>query len=140
MDTRQVRGSNIRVPEDAVEERRTIAPPVRGITKKGAVLIRDMRVWHRGTPNTSAETRFMIGMIHSVPWSLRNQKKAPIRVESAWTESALMCLTAASSRTLFPSSMNPETTTWPAANPTTTMVPTKPHPGGELFCDVGGAL
>ena len=29
MDTRQVRGSNIRVPEDAVEERRTIAPPVR---------------------------------------------------------------------------------------------------------------
>ena len=75
LDTRQVRGSNIRVAEDAVEERRNIEPPVRGITKKGAVLIRDIRVWHRGTPNKSDDTRFMIGMIHSVPWFAPKSKK-----------------------------------------------------------------
>ncbi len=30
------------------------------------MLIRDMRRWHRGTPNHSAAARFMIAMIHSV--------------------------------------------------------------------------
>ena len=47
-----------------------------GATRKGAVLIRDMRLWHRGTPNRSAETRFMVAMIHTVAWYRRS-----VRVE-----------------------------------------------------------
>mgnify|MGYP002854701852 CR=1 FL=1 len=68
LDTRQVIGRNIRVPEEAVEARRAISPPVRPPTRKGAVLIRDMRLWHRGTPNASDAPRFMIAMIHTVAW------------------------------------------------------------------------
>lgn len=47
-------------------ERRKIAPPIRGNAKKGSALIRDMRLWHRGVPNTSKETRHMIAMIHRI--------------------------------------------------------------------------
>ena len=59
-------GNNIRVPEEHVEARRAVRGPLRGCTRKGAVLIRDMRLWHRGTPNRSAEPRFMVAMIHTV--------------------------------------------------------------------------
>ncbi len=68
LDTRMVIGRNICVPEDAAEARRAIAQPVRATTGKGAVLIRDMRLWHRGMPNTSTAVRYMIGMIHTVAW------------------------------------------------------------------------
>lgn len=38
------------------------------------MLIRDMRLWHRGTPNHSAAPRFMIAMIHSVAWYRRTHR------------------------------------------------------------------
>jgi hypothetical protein len=34
----------------------------------GSVLIRDMRMWHRGTPNRSQEARPNKAMIYSRPW------------------------------------------------------------------------
>ena len=33
-----------------------------------------MRLWHRGTPNHSAATRFMIAMIHTVAWYRRGSR------------------------------------------------------------------
>ena len=72
LDTRMVIGNNIRVPEEDVAARRAVRGPVRGDTRKGAVLIRDMRLWHRGTPNRSAAPRFMIAMIHNVAWYRRH--------------------------------------------------------------------
>lgn len=71
LDTRVVIGNSIRVPEECLPARRAVRAPLLGATSKGAVLIRDMRLWHRGTPNRSAETRFMIAMIHSVAWYRR---------------------------------------------------------------------
>lgn len=55
-------------------ERREIAPPIRGNAKKGSALIRDIRLWHRGVPNSSDETRHMIAMIHRVGW-LRSDRR-----------------------------------------------------------------
>lgn len=59
--------------EENQAKQREIAPPVRGETEKGSVLIRDMRVWHRGVPNHSDQIRHMIAMVHNVSWRVRNQ-------------------------------------------------------------------
>ena len=56
--------------------RREIAPPVRGNAKKGSVLIRDIRLWHRGVPNPSDRPRHMIAMIHNIRWL---QRSKPLR-------------------------------------------------------------
>ena len=74
LDTHMVIGNNIRVPEEHVEARRAVRAPLRGHTRKGAVLIRDMRLWHRGTPNRSEAPRFMIAMIHTVAWYRRGSR------------------------------------------------------------------
>jgi hypothetical protein len=34
----------------------------------GAALIRDLRMWHRGTPNTSDRARPMLALIYNRPW------------------------------------------------------------------------
>ena len=66
--------SGRRIDEAHEEERRKIAPPVRGNAKKGSALIRDIRLWHRGVPNLSDEPRHMIAMIHRVSWLKSNRK------------------------------------------------------------------
>lgn len=72
------------------EERRKIAPPVRGNAKKGSVLIRDIRLWHRGVPNLSDEPRHMIAMIHRVSWLKSNRKlKYRTGCEAAFANSDL---------------------------------------------------
>ena len=58
------------------EAQRKVRPPVRGTTKKGDVLIRDMRLWHRGAPNLSDMHRHMIALVHYVGWLCRGR---PIR-------------------------------------------------------------
>ena len=56
------------------ENRRKVRPPVRGETQKGDVLIRDMRLWHRGTSNRSDQYRHMIALVHNVGWLRRGQR------------------------------------------------------------------
>ncbi len=51
---------------------RQVAPPVRGCTAKGSLLLRDVRLWHRGVPNRSDQIRHMIAQVHYVHW-LRKQ-------------------------------------------------------------------
>jgi hypothetical protein len=72
LDTTVALGDDIKVPLGALEARRRECPPVRGNLPKGAVLIRDMRLWHRGTPNVSDRPRQMIAMIHNVSWLERH--------------------------------------------------------------------
>lgn len=57
-----------RFPKDVIEKRRDEAPPIRGSARKGSVLIRDMRLWHRGVPNRSDSPRHMIALIHTIHW------------------------------------------------------------------------
>ena len=54
--------------EALIEKQRTIAPPIRVKAKKGSILIRDIRLWHRGVPNQSDQIRHMIAMVHQVRW------------------------------------------------------------------------
>ena len=74
LDTSMAIGNDTKVPKEQVAARRAVRGPVRGSTSKGSMLIRDMRLWHRGTPNRSAGTRFMIAMIHSVAWYRRTRR------------------------------------------------------------------
>lgn len=34
----------------------------------GSLIIRDLRLWHAGMPNTTDEIRIMLAMIHFAPW------------------------------------------------------------------------
>jgi len=42
--------------------------PQQVITPAGSVVIRDIRMWHRGTPNRSNEPRPMMAMVYNRPW------------------------------------------------------------------------
>ena len=70
--------------------RRAVAGPIRGDARKGSVLIRDIRLWHRGMPNQSDRPRHMIAMIHNIGWLAR---RGPLTFgrgcESAFTDSTL---------------------------------------------------
>ena len=44
----------------------------------GSVLIRDMRMWHRGTPNRSTEIRPNLALIYSRPWLKTHYPPIPI--------------------------------------------------------------
>jgi len=41
--------------------------------KKGSVLIRDDRLWHRGMPNLSTKPRPMLALIYSIRWLKENR-------------------------------------------------------------------
>ncbi len=43
-------------------ERRAVSPPVLNILPRGAVSVRDYRLWHRGTPNVDNRPRHMIAL------------------------------------------------------------------------------
>jgi hypothetical protein len=71
-DTTMHRGlETLRVPTDRVEARRAVAPPWRGGTRLGDVLLRDVRIWHRGMPNHSDQPRHMLAMFHRPGWFQR---------------------------------------------------------------------
>ncbi len=78
------------IDDDHEAERREIAPPIRGSAKKGSVLIRDIRLWHRGVPNLSDEPRHMIAMIHRIHWLRTNRRlKYQTGCEAAFENSEL---------------------------------------------------
>jgi hypothetical protein len=54
--------------EALIEARRAVAPPVRVQAPKGSVVVRDIRLWHRGVPNVSDQVRHMIALVHQVRW------------------------------------------------------------------------
>eukprot|EP01052_Picozoa_sp_SAG31_P000571 SAG31_NODE_16_length_36206_cov_27.355728_40_plen_297_part_00 len=47
---------------DLLEARRVFAPPMQVLVPRGAVLMRDVRVWHRAMPNRSPHPRHMLGI------------------------------------------------------------------------------
>ncbi len=59
---------DIKVPESALERWRELRPPVQPAVRCGGVLIRDIRLWHRGMPNRTSTPRPMIAMIHWISW------------------------------------------------------------------------
>jgi ectoine hydroxylase-related dioxygenase (phytanoyl-CoA dioxygenase family) len=56
------------VPDKFLAARREKCPPVPATTAPGSAIIRDPRVWHRGTPNTSSDSRFMLALTYDPMW------------------------------------------------------------------------
>jgi hypothetical protein len=56
------------VPEEMLAQRRSQRPPVRATTEAGSLIIRDPRLWHRGTPNTTDHRRFMLALTYDPTW------------------------------------------------------------------------
>jgi hypothetical protein len=52
------------IPASDLARRRALGPPIRGATKKGSLVIRDLRLWHRGRANPSTEMRHMVAALH----------------------------------------------------------------------------
>ncbi|KAE8368048.1 hypothetical protein BDV27DRAFT_142297 [Aspergillus caelatus] len=67
-----------RIQQDVLEKQRMIRPPSQPIVPKGALVLRDLRLWHAGIGNQTDEVRVMLAMIHFAPW-YRN----PMRLEFA---------------------------------------------------------
>jgi ectoine hydroxylase-related dioxygenase (phytanoyl-CoA dioxygenase family) len=59
------------VSPEAEAERRQLVPPVRATARKGSLVIREPRLWHRGVPNRADNVRHMIAMIHNISWLQR---------------------------------------------------------------------
>lgn len=51
------------VPPSREAQRRVQRPPIQALTRCGDVLVRDMRLWHRGVPNPSRDARHMIAIV-----------------------------------------------------------------------------
>ena len=66
--TFSVHDGALRIPEDVLERRRAVAPPFQPSVRCGSVVIRDIRLWHAGMPNQTAQPRPMIAMIHVCSW------------------------------------------------------------------------
>ncbi|KAF3003969.1 hypothetical protein E8E14_005836 [Neopestalotiopsis sp. 37M] len=55
------------VSEEARSRRMQSRPPIQPLCRKGDIMIRDLRTWHAGMPNSSAEHRVMLGLGYQSP-------------------------------------------------------------------------
>jgi ectoine hydroxylase-related dioxygenase (phytanoyl-CoA dioxygenase family) len=67
---------------DRLEQVAARMPSVRATITAGSVLLRDIRTWHRGTPNRSAAARSMLGYAYVRSW-FRYHTCAPPRISAA---------------------------------------------------------
>jgi hypothetical protein len=78
LDTRKfVQGGGIEVPVEWIEARQAEVPPLQPAVRRGGILIRDGRLWHRGMPNYTDAPRPMIAMIHVVKWWSQSPVRFP---------------------------------------------------------------
>ena len=56
------------IKKEYVEARRKHSPPVQAKTKKGSLIIRDLRLWHAGMPNRTDEPRVMLAFVVQPAW------------------------------------------------------------------------
>ena len=56
------------IPDAWLEQRRAERPPLQVPQRKGSLVLRDIRTWHAGVPNTSGEVRVMVGVGYSAAW------------------------------------------------------------------------
>ncbi|EXJ67645.1 uncharacterized protein A1O5_08991 [Cladophialophora psammophila CBS 110553] len=69
-----------RIRPSLLEERSRTNPPVQPYVPRGSIIIRDLRLWHAGMPNTTPDVRIMLAMIHFAPW-YRNQMRLELAEE-----------------------------------------------------------
>ena len=88
--TRAISDGDIKLAPADEERRRAERQPLQPSIPAGSVLIRDMRLWHRGMPNHSEQARPMIAMIHWPRWwSTGKPLRFPKGTEELFAASAL---------------------------------------------------
>jgi len=58
----------MQIKPSLLQERMAFAPPIQPATKKGALVIRDLRLWHAGMPNRTDEPRVMLAFVVQPTW------------------------------------------------------------------------
>ncbi len=58
----------LNIKSELVEQRRQHSPPVNPTTKKGSIIIRDVRLWHAGVPNRTPKPRIMLAFVIQPKW------------------------------------------------------------------------
>jgi len=61
------------VTDEVEADRASFSPPIQAETKKGDILIRDSRLWHRGVPNPSEENRHMVAVVYNIGWMVKRR-------------------------------------------------------------------
>ena len=56
-----------RITDEMQARQRASRPPLQVRAEPGDILLRDVRLWHRGVPNPSTRPRHMIALIYSTP-------------------------------------------------------------------------
>jgi ectoine hydroxylase-related dioxygenase (phytanoyl-CoA dioxygenase family) len=56
------------VKKEYLEERRRHSPPVQATTKRGSLMLRDLRLWHAGMPNKTDDPRVMLAFVMQPQW------------------------------------------------------------------------
>ncbi|KAK8036156.1 hypothetical protein PG993_008770 [Apiospora rasikravindrae] len=72
---------------DLQAERRRISPPIQPSLPKGALIIRDFRLWHAGMPNRTDEPRVMLVSVQFPSWyrsELQMKLPASIKDKVEW--------------------------------------------------------
>lgn len=67
--------AGLTIKQELLEARKQHSPPINPATKKGSLVIRDVRLWHAGVPNTTAKPRIMLAFVIQPKWF-----QAPSRV------------------------------------------------------------
>ncbi len=61
-------GTHLNSDERALAERHSAIPSVRVTARAGDLVIRDLRLWHRGAPNLTTDIRTMLAIVYNRPW------------------------------------------------------------------------
>lgn len=56
------------IKPELLDQRRRHSPPVQACTRRGSMIIRDLRLWHAGMPNLTDEPRIMLAFVVSPAW------------------------------------------------------------------------
>ena len=88
--TRSFDEKDIKIPPEDEARRQAEIEPLQPHVPAGGVVIRDMRLWHRGMPNHTDTARPMIAMVHFVRWwHTINSLRFPIGTEAFFEGSPL---------------------------------------------------
>ncbi|TKA76663.1 hypothetical protein B0A55_02595 [Friedmanniomyces simplex] len=60
--------TGLTIKPDLLEARRRHSPPIQASTKKGSLIIRDIRLWHAGMPNRTDSPRIMLAFVYQPRW------------------------------------------------------------------------
>ncbi|KYG50109.1 hypothetical protein M433DRAFT_139435 [Acidomyces richmondensis BFW] len=65
---------SLTIKHHLLAERRKHSPPIQPRTKKGSVILRDLRLWHAGMPNRTEEPRIVLAFVVQPGWFLAPSK------------------------------------------------------------------